>query len=185
MSDEQGRPCGRRRRRCRRRARRCRRRTTTPSHRANILFSVSVLPPMPEQRIVPGAPPPTTPQKAQRKKRRAKNVEDDAPKDPVPQELQEPLDVPDDDSKPNFILDLLSKRKRLATKKIACPLPSIFLRCSFFCQNRCCAYATTDPEKLDEDQKRTIVQRPEHEAVQKELALIYTAVEVILPLTPL
>jgi len=69
---------------------------------------------MPEQRIVPGAPPPTTPQKAQRKKRRAKNAEDDAPKDPVP---QEPLDVPDDDSKPNFTLDLLSKRKRLATKK--------------------------------------------------------------------
>jgi len=58
-----------------------------------------------------------------------------------------------------------------------------FFAAHFFGQNRCCAYALTDPEKLDEDQKRTIVQRPEYEAIQKELTSIYTAVEVILPLT--
>jgi len=65
------------------------------------------------------------------------------------------------------------------------PSPSFSLLLIFFCQNRCCAYATADPEKLDEDQKRTIIQLPEYEAVQKELALIITTLEVILPLAPL
>ena len=115
--------------------------------RANIpslLFSTVVLPPlllfMPEsivQRIVPGAPPPPTHQKAQRKKRRAKGGDDDDAKDPiapelldVPQPTPDGSAIPDSDAKPSFTLDLLSKRKRLATKKIVC-----YLACSRFC---CC-----------------------------------------------
>ena len=50
---------------------------------------------------------------------------------------------------------------------------------SFFSfQSRISIYAATDPEKLNDDQKRTLKTLPTLEAVQKELGEVKKAVEV-------
>jgi c-di-AMP phosphodiesterase-like protein len=50
-----------------------------------------------------------------------------------------------------------------------------------FLQGRITVYAATDPEKLNDDQKRTIKTLPTLEAVQKELGEVKKAIEVSIP----
>ncbi|KAF5351770.1 hypothetical protein D9756_007751 [Leucocoprinus leucothites] len=135
-----------------------------------------------QQRIVPGAPPPQVPSKSQRKKRKAKKDDDNngtdapqtvAPAENVPEHADAHQDTPvatttregsvalEDDLKFSPIVELVVKRLKATSKKIT----------------RCHIYASTDPEKLDDDQKRTIKQLPNLEAVQKELAVIKGAIE--------
>lgn len=80
------------------------------------------------------------------------------------------------------IVDLIHKRLKVTSKKIVRPplLPSTnTLFCSLFeKQSRISTYASTDPEKLNDDQKATLKTLPALEAVQKELGEVKKAVEV-------
>ncbi|KAF9462273.1 hypothetical protein BDZ94DRAFT_1290334 [Collybia nuda] len=151
---------------------------------------------MPEsvaQRIVPGAPPPVPLSKSQKKKRKAKKPTESVPDSPValtdagsatlidrapeeaeireesvapelvvqPEEQAPPLPEEDVLLKPSPIVDLIHKRLKATTKKIS----------------RISVYASTDPEKLNDDQKRTLKTLPTLEAVQKELSEVKKAVE--------
>ncbi|KAJ3560081.1 hypothetical protein NP233_g11073 [Leucocoprinus birnbaumii] len=136
-----------------------------------------------QQRIVPGAPPPPPPSKSQRKRRKGKKDDDDNGAD-APQNIvtvehtpADHLDVhqgtpaanttregsiaPEEEHKLSPIVELVSKRLKATTKKIT----------------RGQNYASMDPEKLDEDQKRIIQQLPNLEVVQKELISIKSAIE--------
>ncbi|KAM6501981.1 hypothetical protein JOM56_001958 [Amanita muscaria] len=157
-----------------------------------------------QQRIVPGAPPPAPLSKTQKKKRKAKaktggenstdgNIDNidraDSPAASVPDasagalidkahdgaDVQKSLLAPDlaaqpepqtptipEELKPNTVAGLVNKRLKATTKKIA----------------RITAYAATDPEKLDDDQKRILKTLPTLEAIQKELVEVKKAVEV-------
>ncbi|KAH9484939.1 hypothetical protein JR316_0001843 [Psilocybe cubensis] len=150
---------------------------------------------MPEavaQRIVPGAPPPAPLSKTQKKKRKAKAKSEngDAPavidtataplieKAPEHAEIQDgvvapelvartesqgtPLPEEDVLLKPSPIVELVNKRLKATTKKIS----------------RITIYAATDPEKLNDDQKRTLKTLPTLEAIQKELGEVKKAIEV-------
>ncbi|KAG2016293.1 hypothetical protein CC2G_009471 [Coprinopsis cinerea AmutBmut pab1-1] len=149
----------------------------------------------PAQRFVPGAPEPAPLSKAQKKRRRAKKTDgaqdaNEAPvagADPVsatasnapePSEAREgslaPPEVQVAEStgsplpeeqvllKPSPIVELVTKRLKATTKKIT----------------RISGYAATDPEKLNDDQKRTLKTLPALEAVQKELSEVKKAIEV-------
>ncbi|KAF8893392.1 hypothetical protein BD779DRAFT_1620446 [Infundibulicybe gibba] len=148
----------------------------------------------PVQRVVPGAPPPTPLSKSQKKKRKAKSKPEGSVDSPVAvpdptsaaliEKAPEASDVqdgsvaadlvvqPEVDApplpeeevllKPSPIVDLIHKRLKATTKKIS----------------RISIYASTDPEKLNDDQKRTLKTLPTLEAVQKELAEVKKAVEV-------
>ncbi|KAJ7783094.1 hypothetical protein B0H16DRAFT_1297286 [Mycena metata] len=142
-------------------------------------------------RIVPGAPPPKELSKSARKKRKTKSkAEATTPvlesssaalidKAPEASEIQagaiapelvvqpEPEAAPvaaEEDLvlKPSPIVDLIHKRLKATSKKIA----------------RISTYASTVPEKLNEDQKATLKTLPGLEAVQKELGEVKKAVEV-------
>ncbi|KAG5643447.1 hypothetical protein DXG03_000920 [Asterophora parasitica] len=151
---------------------------------------------MPEtttQRIVPGAPPPAPLSKSARKKRKAQKPTDDstpdsplANTDAASAALVEQADVAETREgsavpepavqseapgsplpeevllKPSPIVELIHKRLKATTKKIA----------------RISVYAATDPEKLNDDQRRALKTLPTLEAVQKELGEVKKAVEV-------
>ncbi|KAK0213083.1 hypothetical protein DFS33DRAFT_1286300 [Desarmillaria ectypa] len=146
------------------------------------------------QRIVPGAPPPPPVTKSQiKKKRKAKaKANESIPNSPaatpdpvtvvekegenidvqnggtVVQEATAQEEVPAPPAEPEVplktspIVELINKRLKATNKKI--------LRIS--------SYATTDPEKLNDDQKRTLKTLPTLEAIQKELTDVKKAVEV-------
>ncbi|KAK0455457.1 uncharacterized protein EV420DRAFT_1553762 [Desarmillaria tabescens] len=145
------------------------------------------------QRIVPGAPPPPPLTKSQiKKKRKAKakanesipgspaatpdpatvvekegeniDVQNDtvAPEATAQEDVPAPPAEPEVPLKMSPIVELINKRLKATNKKI--------LRIS--------SYATTDPEKLNDDQKRTLKTLPTLEAIQKELADVKKAVEV-------
>ncbi|KAJ7925264.1 hypothetical protein B0H13DRAFT_2314765 [Mycena leptocephala] len=145
----------------------------------------------PTLRIVPGAPPPKELSKAARKKRKTKSkAESNTPdvlesssaalieKAPEPSDIQagavapdlvaqpEPETAPVTEEeivlKPSPIVDLIHKRLKATSKKIS----------------RISTYASTDPEKLNDDQKATLKTLPALEAVQKELGEVKKAVEV-------
>ncbi|KAJ7096359.1 hypothetical protein C8R44DRAFT_375950 [Mycena epipterygia] len=142
-------------------------------------------------RIVPGAPPPKEISKSARKKRKTKSKAEATTPDvlesssaaliekaPEAAEIQEgalaPELVAQPESeaapaveeeivlKPSPIVDLIHKRLKATSKKIS----------------RISVYASTDPEKLNEDQKGTLKTLPALEAVQKELGEVKKAVEV-------
>ncbi|KAJ7703234.1 hypothetical protein B0H17DRAFT_1042403 [Mycena rosella] len=141
-------------------------------------------------RIVPGAPPPKEISKSARKKRKTKSKADPSTPDvlesssaaliekaPEASEIQEgalapelvvqpepeaPAAEEDILLKPSPIVDLIHKRLKATSKKIS----------------RISTYASTDPEKLNEDQKATLKTLPALEAVQKELGEVKKAVEV-------
>ncbi|KAJ7045476.1 hypothetical protein C8F04DRAFT_1064898 [Mycena alexandri] len=141
-------------------------------------------------RIVPGAPPPKELSKSARKKRKTKSkAEASTPvlesssaalieKAPEASEIEagavapelvvqpEPEAVPVAEEeivlKPSPIVDLIHKRLKATSKKIS----------------RISTYASTVPEKLNEDQKATLKTLPGLEAVQKELGEVKKAVEV-------
>jgi hypothetical protein len=140
-------------------------------------------------RIVPGAPPPTPLSKSQKKKRKTKVKSfEDAPlstptsksaalvekavtpdiqeaslgPEPVPQSHVKAPSEDDPSDKPSPIVELVHKRLKATSKNI--------LRIS--------TYAQMDPEKLNDDQKRTLNTLPALEAVQKELGEVKKAVEV-------
>ncbi|KAJ7725858.1 hypothetical protein DFH07DRAFT_249200 [Mycena maculata] len=135
-------------------------------------------------RIVPGAPPPKEISKSTRKKRKTKpKAEATTPdvlepssaafieKAPEPSEIQsgavapELVVQPESETPPialSPIVDLVHKRLKVTSKKIS----------------RISTYASTDPEKLNEDQKATLKTLPALEAVQKELGEVKKAVEV-------
>ncbi|KAF8876704.1 hypothetical protein CPB84DRAFT_1752363 [Gymnopilus junonius] len=146
-------------------------------------------------RIVPGAPPPTPLSKSQVKRRKAKAKArtdgDDTPATPLTattplatekaRESSEPREsslapetinrsesqatpLPEEDVllKPSPIVDLVHKRLKATTKKIG----------------RITVYASTDPDKLNDDQKRTLKTLPVLEAIQKELGEVKKAIEV-------
>ncbi|KAK0505025.1 hypothetical protein EDD18DRAFT_1127317 [Armillaria luteobubalina] len=145
------------------------------------------------QRIVPGAPPPPPLTKSQiKKKRKAKaKANESIPESFLPtpdsatvaekegeniavqngtvaQEATAQEEVPAAPAEPEVplrtspIVELINKRLKATNKKI--------LRIS--------SYATTDSEKLNDDQKRTLKTLPTLEAIQKELAEVKKAVEV-------
>ncbi|KAJ6499337.1 hypothetical protein C8R45DRAFT_112897 [Mycena sanguinolenta] len=144
----------------------------------------------PALRIVPGAPPPKEPSKSSRKKRKAKSKAEPGTPDildsssaaqiekaPEPSDIQagavapdlvaqpEPeAAIPEEEIvlKPSPIVDLIHKRLKATSKKIS----------------RISTYASTDPEKLNDDQKATLTTLPALEAVQKELGEVKKAVEV-------
>ncbi|KAJ6475331.1 hypothetical protein C8R47DRAFT_1323979 [Mycena vitilis] len=145
----------------------------------------------PTLRIVPGAPPPKELSKSARKKRKTKSkAEPSTPvlesssaalieKAPEPSEIQAGAVAPDLVAqpepetapaateeepllKPSPIVDLIHKRLKVTSKKIS----------------RISTYASTDPEKLNDDQKATLKTLPALEAVQKELGEVKKAVEV-------
>ena len=160
------------------------------------------------QRIVPGAPPPTPLSKTQKKKRKAKAKSAEpgdttalleatsatlTEKTPETQEAAlAPEVIAQSDSqmsllpeeevllKPSPIVDLIHKRLKATTKKIVLTLilsNTVWLILFSF-QSRISIYAATDPEKLNDDQKRTLKTLPTLEAVQKELGEVKKAVEV-------
>ncbi|KAF8210195.1 hypothetical protein K438DRAFT_1916698 [Mycena galopus ATCC 62051] len=145
----------------------------------------------PALRIVPGAPPPKEPSKSARKKRKAKSKAEPGTPDvlesssaaliekaPEPSDIQagavapelvaqpepENTTAPEDEIvlKPSPIVDLIHKRLKATSKKIS----------------RISTYASTAPEKLNDDQKATLITLPALEAVQKELGEVKKAVEV-------
>ncbi|KAJ6593866.1 hypothetical protein B0H19DRAFT_1092349 [Mycena capillaripes] len=145
----------------------------------------------PSLRIVPGAPPPKEISKSARKKRKTKSKAEATTPDvlesssaaliekaPEPSEIQagavapdlvvqpepETAPVAEEDIvlKPSPIVDLIHKRLKVTSKKIS----------------RISTYASTDPEKLNDDQKATLKTLPALEAVQKELGEVKKAVEV-------
>ncbi|KAJ7188310.1 hypothetical protein C8R46DRAFT_1054344 [Mycena filopes] len=142
-------------------------------------------------RLVPGAPPPKELSKSARKKRKTKSTKADPTtpvlesssaalieKAPEASEIQagavaadlvvqpEPEAAPVAEEeivlKPSPIVDLIHKRLKATSKKIS----------------RISTYASTVPEKLNEDQKATLKTLPGLEAVQKELGEVKKAVEV-------
>ncbi|KAJ7132785.1 hypothetical protein C8R43DRAFT_648663 [Mycena crocata] len=142
-------------------------------------------------RIVPGAPPPKEVSKSARKKRKTKSKAEPSTPDvlesssaaliekaPEASEIQEgalapelvvqpepetaPVAEEEIVLKPSPIVDLIHKRLKATSKKIS----------------RISTYASTDPEKLNEDQKGTLKTLPALEAVQKELGEVKKAVEV-------
>ncbi|KAJ7497260.1 hypothetical protein FB451DRAFT_1210646 [Mycena latifolia] len=141
-------------------------------------------------RIVPGAPPPKEISKSARKKRKPKSKTETSTPDvlesssaaliekaPEASEIQEgalapelvvqpepeaPVTEEEILLKPSPIVDLIHKRLKATSKKIS----------------RISTYASTDPEKLNEDQKGTLKTLPALEAVQKELGEVKKAVEV-------
>jgi len=90
--------------------------------------------------------------------------------------------IPEDDLllKLSPIVDLVHKRLKATTKKIV----SAYSRsssCNLFSyvgKSRMSVYAATDPEKLNDDQKRSLKTLPTLEAVQKELGEVKKAIEV-------
>ncbi|KAF5328837.1 hypothetical protein D9619_011689 [Psilocybe cf. subviscida] len=147
------------------------------------------------QRIVPGAPPPAPLSKSQKKKRKTKAKGDNEETTPTPtvadatsaaliETAPEPSEVeegvlapeliartdsqgvtiPEEDVllKPSPIVDLVHKRLKATSKKIS----------------RITVYASTDVEKLNDDQRRTLKTLPTLEAVQKELQEVKKAIEV-------
>ncbi|KAJ7462251.1 hypothetical protein B0H11DRAFT_102090 [Mycena galericulata] len=136
-------------------------------------------------RIVPGAPPPKDLSKSARKKRKTKSKAEPSTPDvlesssaaliekaPEPSEIQagavapelvvQPEPAEPAPIAPSPIVDLIHKRLKITSKKIS----------------RISTYASTDPEKLNEDQKATLKTLPGLEAVQKELGEVKKAVEV-------
>ncbi|KAJ7901792.1 hypothetical protein B0H14DRAFT_2668455 [Mycena olivaceomarginata] len=145
----------------------------------------------PVLRVVPGAPPPKELSKSARKKRKAKSKAEPGTPDvlesssaaliekaPEPSEIQAGAIAPDLVAQPELettpapeeeivlklspIVDLIHKRLKATSKKIS----------------RISTYASTAPEKLNEDQKATLKALPALEAVQKELGEVKKAVEV-------
>ncbi|KAF7321263.1 TMP-TENI-domain-containing protein [Mycena kentingensis (nom. inval.)] len=143
-------------------------------------------PKQPAVRVVPGAPPKKEQPKS--RKRKPKTKADDASNDvlesstaaltetaPTPADINdgavapelvaepEAPAAPDVDSalKPSPIVDMISKRLKVTSKKIG----------------RISAYAATDIDKLNDDQKATLKTLPALEAVQKELTEVKKAVE--------
>ncbi|KAH7913449.1 hypothetical protein BJ138DRAFT_1146015 [Hygrophoropsis aurantiaca] len=143
-------------------------------------------------RYVPGAPPPAPLSKTQKKKRKiVKNKNTDSPvegsitipdaltaalveKAPEEPDVKEGALAPElvagsdyapgsEDSllKPSPVVELLQKRMKALNKKIS----------------RIASYASTDYEKLNDDQKRTLKTLPSLEAVQKELEEVKKAIE--------
>ncbi|KAJ7218099.1 hypothetical protein GGX14DRAFT_439752 [Mycena pura] len=141
-------------------------------------------------RIVPGAPPPKELSKAARKKRKTKPKAEPSTSDvlesssasliekaPTVADIQEgavapelvaqpepeALPVAEEESglKSSPIVELIHKRLKATTKKIT----------------RISTYATTDADKLNDDQRATLKTLPGLEAVQKELAEVKKAVE--------
>lgn len=157
-----------------------------------------------QQRIVPGAPPPAPLSKTQKKRRKAKKADNsdsvDIPdttsaalveKAPEPSDIQqgsvaqelvaepEPeLTAEDISLKPSPIAELINKRLKATTKKIASNFTSSQLNLTIF-QGRIAAYAATDPSKLNDDQKATLKSLPTLEAIQKELAEVKKTIEVL------
>ncbi|KAG2150828.1 hypothetical protein DEU56DRAFT_778690 [Suillus clintonianus] len=145
----------------------------------------------PNIRIVPGALPPTSQSKIQKKKRRSTKPKtadspaegsviipdvasaalvDRAPEEAdlkegtVAPELVAPSEAPTFDdltSKSSPVVELLQKRLKSLNKKIS----------------RVASYASTDHEKLNDDQKRTLKTLPLLEAVQKELEDVKKLIE--------
>ncbi|KAI0743781.1 hypothetical protein C8Q80DRAFT_860101 [Daedaleopsis nitida] len=140
-------------------------------------------------RIVPGAPPPPPLSKSQKKKRKTGKSKEEsetgshvAVPDPTtaaliekapdesdvkggvvaPQLVAQPSEAPSLDIKPSPVVDLLNKRIKANNKKII----------------RIQAYQNDPPEKLNEDQKRTLKTLPILEAVSKELEEVKKAVEI-------
>ncbi|KAI9461220.1 hypothetical protein BJY52DRAFT_1117162 [Lactarius psammicola] len=149
-------------------------------------------------RYVPGAPPPAPPSKSSKKKRKpvkggtsedspalssvaipdstspalAEKVPDtaDTKDGPVPETLLADPRATNgspsgqhvlDEAKHSPIVDLIQKRIKAATKKIT----------------RIQSYATLDPEKLNDDQRKALKSLPSLEAVVKELEEVKKAVE--------
>ncbi|KAG1861611.1 hypothetical protein DFJ58DRAFT_777566 [Suillus subalutaceus] len=145
----------------------------------------------PNVRVVPGALPPTSQTKTQKKKHRSNKPKtadspaegsvivpdttpaalvDRAPEEAdvkegaVAPELVAPSEAPTFDdltTKSSPVVELLQKRLKALNKKIA----------------RITSYATTDHEKLDDDQRRTLKTLPSLEAVQKELKDVKKLIE--------
>ncbi|CAA7260598.1 unnamed protein product [Cyclocybe aegerita] len=172
--------------------------TLSSSHpnTSNYPFFTVHSPKMPEavqQRIVPGAPPPEPLSKSQKKKRKAKGKSDHGDEtspsvpDPTSAALIEkapeaaevaegspapeliamsesqapPLPEEDLSLKNSPVVEVVTKRLKATTKKIS----------------RISTYASTDIEKLNDDQKRTLKTLPTLEAVQKELSEVKKAIE--------
>ncbi|KAF4567377.1 hypothetical protein EYR40_006376 [Pleurotus pulmonarius] len=160
------------------------------------MADVAVTPTTTQPRFVPGAPPPPPLSKSQRK-RRAKTggKSEQAPDSPVvipdamaaslvekapdavdvkegsvaPElvaqpETQATTPLPEEEGvlKNSPIVELVTKRLKATNKKI----------------QRISTYASTDPEKLNDDQKRTLKTLPTLEAVQKELVEVKKVIEV-------
>ncbi|KAL4078505.1 hypothetical protein V8B97DRAFT_1937661 [Scleroderma yunnanense] len=145
----------------------------------------------PATRIIPGAPPALPSSKSQRKKRKAnKTKTPDSPAEGSPSlpdaHSSTPLDKAPEESeakevagavefaaaseaptnddaqlKPSPVIELLQKRMRALNKKIL----------------RIAGYASTEHDKLNEDQKRSIKTLSSLEAVQKELEEVKRAIE--------
>ncbi|KAG6875034.1 hypothetical protein C0992_005482 [Termitomyces sp. T32_za158] len=136
------------------------------------------------QRIVPGAPPPAPLTKSQKKKRKAKKATESTPDSPEATvdatstvlaeqapEAEETREasttiaperaLEEEALKPSPIVELVQKRLKATSKKIT----------------RISTYAATGPEKLNDDQKRTLKTLPTLEAIQKELGEVKKAVE--------
>ena len=158
------------------------------------------------QRIIPGAPPSIELSKSQKKKR--KGAKGDDTQSPVVAESassdkghghaethesapglisradsQAPQLAEDDQLlKPSPIVDLMNKRLKAMTKKIASPFPFPtnldVLILLVITQARVSTYAATDVEKLNDDQVRSLKNLPTLEAIQKELAEVRKAIEV-------
>ncbi|KAF6763222.1 hypothetical protein DFP72DRAFT_801082 [Ephemerocybe angulata] len=145
--------------------------------------------PVEPPRIIPGAPPKEpAATKSQKRRRKAKSKADAANDDaalsvaeatpappthkslepeenllapePVQTEATSPV-VEDEGPLLSPIVELVNKRLKATTKKIG----------------RITSYANTDPEKLNDDQKRTLKTLPTLEAVQKELGEVKKAIE--------
>lgn len=142
-------------------------------------------------RLVPGALPPTSQAKTQKKKRRSNkpktadspaegsviipDANSAAPVDRAPEEADvkegtvapepvAPSEAPTFDdltTKSSPVIELLQKRLKALNKKIA----------------RVASYAAMDYEKLNDDQKRTLKTLPSLEAVQKELEDVKKLIE--------
>ncbi|KIM61593.1 hypothetical protein SCLCIDRAFT_121600 [Scleroderma citrinum Foug A] len=143
-------------------------------------------------RIVPGAPPVIVPSKSQKRKRKSNKTKtpdspvegspslvdvnpttplDKAPEESEAKECTGPVELvaasetpTNDDAllKPSPVVELLQKRMRALNKKIS----------------RIAGYASTDYEKLNDDQKRNVKTLSSLEAVQKELEEVKRAIEV-------
>ncbi|KAF5326419.1 hypothetical protein D9611_000485 [Ephemerocybe angulata] len=145
--------------------------------------------PVEPPRVIPGAPPKEpAATKSQKRRRKAKSKADAANDDaalsvaeatpappthkslepeenllapePVQTEATSPV-VEDEGPLLSPIVELVNKRLKATTKKIG----------------RITSYANTDPEKLNDDQKRTLKTLPTLEAVQKELGEVKKAIE--------
>ncbi|GLB45084.1 hypothetical protein LshimejAT787_1901620 [Lyophyllum shimeji] len=127
------------------------------------------------QRIIPGAPPPhryspvaipdaTSAALVEQAPDAADIGEGSVAPDLVAQTEPEVPPLPAEEVllKPSPIVELVHKRLKATTKKIG----------------RISTYASTDPEKLNDDQRRALKTLPSLEAVQKELGEVKKAIEV-------